>query len=116
VAAWVEIEAVETQKLATMHLLEERLSRLLEALLIGVSEVDKVAVVWQYLVWSITILLARLLESVNLSRCEGGCCPLALVLGKEGKSRCPYLVCIAWCILHTTRCTNVCAKVFHNSQ
>ncbi len=82
VAARVEVEAVESQRLAALHLVEERCPRLFEGFALGVAEVDQVAVVRQYLPGGVPLLGACLAECLDLCRGKGGSVPLPLVFGK----------------------------------
>ena len=116
VAARVEVEAVEPQSLAPLHLVQERGARLGEPLVRRVSEVDQIAVVGQYLLRRVSVLGTSLLETFDLRVGEGRGGPLTLVLGEECESRGSDVVCVARGVLHTARGADVCAYVFHDGS
>ena len=109
----MEVESIKTQQLATVHLLEERLTRFVEALLVGVTEIDKVAIVWQNLRCGISRLGHKATERVDLRATEWGSKPLTLILGKESEGRSPNLTGIFDCILHAARSAYMCSYIFH---
>ena len=86
----MEIEAVKTELLATLHLVEKSLARTLQTLLLGVSEIDQVAIVRQD-VAGVDSRGGKLTTKRLDRRCGEGCrTPLALVFGEERKGRCTY--------------------------
>ena len=109
----MKIQAVESQTLATLHLVDERGARLLQPLRFGMAKVYKVAVVRQNLMWCKAIFVASLAEGSHLLVAECGGCPLTLILGKEGESRRPYLESVARGVINTARCADVSSKIFH---
>ena len=113
VAAGVEVEACEPQSLATLHLADERVARLFEPFLLGMTEVDEVAIVRKDVVGGKCILLAGSLEGINALGSESRSQPLALVLGKEGKSLCTNSVSIGGRIFYSSLCADVRSYVFH---
>ena len=42
----MEVQSVQSETLATLHLVQKRGARLLQTLTLGVSEVDEVTIVW----------------------------------------------------------------------
>ena len=91
----MEVQTVQPQLLATLHLVEKRRARLLQPVALRMSEVDQVRIVWQ-----------------DLGR-RGD--PLPLVFGEKCESRSPYLVRIGGGVLHTSRSAYVCSDIFHVS-
>ena len=113
VASGVEVEHRQAQCLAALHLAYKRLSRFFKSFGFGVSEVDEVAVVGQYVLGGVAILLAGCLEGFDALGREGGGLPLALVLGEEGKCACSYGMCIDGGVFYATLCAYVCSYIFH---
>ena len=65
VTARVEVEHGEPQLLAAVHLIVEGSARLFQPLFLGVTQIDEVAVVGQYVACIVAILCAALLEEGN---------------------------------------------------
>ena len=115
VAAGMEVQTVESQQFAALHFIEKRCARFLQRLFLGMSEVDEVRVVGQYLFRPVAVGVARLAESVYLSGGERLGHPLTLVLGEERESRGSYCVRIGGRVVRTSRGAYVCSEIFHNS-
>ena len=110
VASGVEVQTVQPQLLATLHLVEKRRARLLQPVALRMSEVDQVRIVWQDLGRE-----ADIAERVDLRRRQRRGDPLPLVFGEKCESRSPYLVRIGGGVLHTSRSAYVCSDIFHVS-
>ena len=113
VAAGVEVQPVEPQRFAALHLVEEGCARLLQSLPFGMPEVNQVRVVGQYLRGCIPVRVAGFAEGVDLRCGKRRGHPLALVLREKGEARGPDPVCIGGRVFHTSRSTYVCSDIFH---
>lgn len=111
----MEVQTVQPQLLATLHLVEKRRARLLQPVALRMSEVDQVRIVWQDLGREVAVLVADIAERVDLRRRQRRGDPLPLVFGEKCESRSPYLVRIGGGVLHTSRSAYVCSDIFHVS-
>ena len=114
VAAGMEVQPVEAQQFAPLHLVEERRARFFERFLLGMSEVDQVRVVGQNLCGRVAVAFARLAEGVDLARGERFGDPLPLVLGEKGEARGSDSVCVGRSVLHAARSAYVRSEIFHS--
>ena len=114
-AARMEVKPIETQRLTTAHFVHESRPRLLQPLLVRVSQINQITVMRQDALRRVTGLLAIPAESLDLCRTERRCLPLALILRKEGESGRPDAPGIQRGILGPARRTYVCSKIFHTS-
>ena len=113
VAARVEVQQLQPQLLAALHLVEKSLPALLQPLGLRVSQVDEVAVVRQDMFGGKTILRAVLAKLLYTLLRQGCRLPLPLILGKESESLRSDGVCIYRGVLHATRGTYMSSNVFH---
>lgn len=116
VAARMEVEPVESQRLAARHLLLEGAARLFERFVVGVAQIDQVTVVGQNLRRRITALVAGGAEGRDLLRRKRRSAPLPLILGKKGECRRPDGTGVAGCVLDAARSAHMCSEVFHNNS
>ena len=113
VASGVEVQTVQSQLLAALHLVEKRRARLFQPVALRMSEVDQVRIVWQDLGREVAVLVADIAERVDLRRRQRRGDPLPLVFGEKREGRGPYLVRIGGGVLHTSRSAYVCSDIFH---
>ena len=114
VAAGMEVQPVEAQQFAPLHLVEECRARFFERFLLGMSEVDQVRVVGQNLCGRVAVAFARLAEGVDLARGERFGDPLPLVLGEKGEALGSDSVCVGRSVLHAARSAYVRSEIFHS--
>ena len=112
----MEIEAVESQRLAAGHLIEKSSARFGQRLGLGMAEVDEVGVVGQNLCRRIAQLGAGGAEFADLGRSEGRGAPLPLIFGEEGEGCGPYFACVAGGVLDAARGAYVCSEKFHTCR
>ena len=113
VAPGMEIEPVESQFFAAVHLVEESLARLGQTLGFGVTQVDQIGVVGQNLGRSVAELFAGPAEIVDLTGRERPGRPLALVLGEEGEARGADGAGVGRGVDYAARGADVCSEIFH---
>ena len=101
-ASGMEVQAVKSQLLASLHLIQKRSPRLLQPFLFRMSQIDKIAVVRQYRAGGITQLFAPFLEQFYAFLAQRGGLPLPLVLCKQSKGLCSYRMSVQWRILHSS--------------
>ena len=109
----MEVQSVESQLFAAVHLVEKGCARLLECLALGMSEIDQVGVVGQDLCRGVASLLTGAAEGFDLLGLQGGCDPLALVLGEQGEGRGPDGTGVCGGVLDPACSTYVGSEVFH---
>lgn len=112
-AAGVEVEHGQAELLAASHLVEEGIARLEAVLRIGAAEVDKVAVVWQDVLWLKATVGNQKLECVNFVNGQRLAGPGLLVAGKEGEGIGTDCLGVEDCVANASACTYVSANVFH---
>ncbi len=110
--ARMEIQQLQPQLLATLHLIQKSGTRLLQSLLLGTAQVNQITVVRKDVVRRISVSLAPLAKQADAPLRERRGHPLPLILGKQGKRRCPYLLGILGSILHSTRSADMRTYVF----
>lgn len=82
-------------------------------LVVGVAEVDEVAVVWEYLFWGEVELRAVIFEGLYFELVEVFGEPLSLVFGEQGEGGGVYLVGVYGGVLDASVGTDVSSDVFH---
>ena len=102
-ASWVEVEHGQPQLFATAHLVKKSISRHVELLLVGSSEIDEIAVVGEDAVGCVSKLLTVGLEPLGFRLRDGRRFPTRRIACKQGKRLRSYGVGVDGCAADTFR-------------
>ncbi len=113
VAAGVEVEQLQPQLLAALHLVEKGRPRFLQPRLLGMPQVDEITVVGQHVTGCNAHRLQVFAKGGDAVLGKRPGLPLALVLGEEGEGPRADLPGIEGRVLHAPCCAHVRSHSFH---
>lgn len=113
VAAGMKVQQLQSQLFAALHLVQKGCTAFGQPLLLGMSQIDEVAVVWQDVACIQFVLLAVLLEEANAAFSQRFRHPLTLVLGEQGKSVCTDFMCMDGGGFYTAAGRYMCSDILH---